>query len=191
LRLEHVPLRFAHPPSSSPGLTQRPSIRRAWCFNKRGGRDKPGHDDWKRAETVLAPRNLRGPPTDAPDSARRIIAFFNCCAHTQRCPEFLFILHQCRRPICTDRLMKRFQPPHPSRNSKAKCIFEQGHGHAPRARQAMGRLLGDNQRAPISSASMTLAWSPQSIHALITLRDAQGASDDTRDGGRHHWARPD
>src|ERR1700730_967800 len=34
----------------------------------------------------------------------------------------------------------------------------------------MGRLLGDTQRAPISSECMTLLWSPESIHDLIALR---------------------
>ena len=34
----------------------------------------------------------------------------------------------------------------------------------------MGRLVGDNQRAPISSGRMTPVWSPESIHDLIALR---------------------
>jgi toxin ParE1/3/4 len=34
----------------------------------------------------------------------------------------------------------------------------------------MGRLLGDDQRASVSSGYMTLVWSPESIHDLIALR---------------------
>ena len=34
----------------------------------------------------------------------------------------------------------------------------------------MGRLLGHNQRASISSECMTLVWSPESIHDLNSLR---------------------
>ena len=34
----------------------------------------------------------------------------------------------------------------------------------------MGRLLGDDQRASISSKGMTLIWSPESIHDLLALR---------------------